>query len=142
MKKTCAIILSLLFTFVSLGGSIFVHHCSHKTFLSLYAQFSEGHCPLCSKNHNPYSSKDSNEKDCKDGHCKDIEIKIDQPEETIVASSNILHIVSPAILPRLWVGLATFFTPKNIEEYHAKEVTLLYSNSSPPPYLLNCIFRI
>lgn len=137
MKKLSVLILSLLYTFVAIGGSIFVHECNHETVVKLYNKINHGQCPICLKN----TEKKNTKKSCHQKKCSDREIKIDQLDNTIHNSQSLVDITSPAILPIFWISIYPEFIFDIITK-NTKDQIVLITDSSPPTYLRNCIFRI
>ncbi len=139
MKRIISLILCLFYTFISFGGSIYVHQCSGDVSVSIYNKESHTNCPLCHKKSN---STDLYQKSCADGNCKDIEIVIDQISDQQVNLGSILfELTSPAILILHWIDL------KPIIAVSANKITSDYPNwhfadSSPPYFLLNCTFLL
>ena len=136
MKKVLALFLALFYTFLSFGGSIYVHHCNSEYFLSIYEKKTTKDCPICIEKHAHADSENS----CSGHSCKDLEVKIEQPTETITMASSPFFACQPAIIPRLWV----LTNPIEVIVLHNIEnvpINYAIGDSSPPTYLVNCIFR-
>lgn len=137
MKKFITLILCFLYTFVTFGGSVFVHHCGENSQLSIYEKYSHGSCPLCSHS----KLADTKTDGCKSGNCKDIEIKINQLSDKLFSAKKSEKFnLEPIILQRFWIELLSFNfqTPTTtiVESFLLKN-----TESSPPSYILNCNFR-
>lgn len=131
-------IVCVIFTFVSLGGNIYIHQCKDTTLLSFYSEIDTGNCPFCEKHHN----KDHKMDDHCAGECKDSTLKIDQLSDQNFNTTHSSFVqLSPAITPILWI-LDFAIDTKDVETYHSLAYLLSFSDSSPPLYLQNCIFRI
>ena len=131
-------IVCTVFTFVSLGGNIYMHQCKDATLLSLYNQVDTENCPFCEKHHHSTEEKDEH---CA-GECKDSTLKIDQlSDQNININSAYFVQLSPAIIHILWIS--NFKTADESSE-NIQPLAYLhrYTDSSPPIYLQNCIFRI
>lgn len=127
----------IIFTFVSLGGNIYVHQCKEATLLSLYHQIDTKNCPFCEKHH---KSADKQNENC-EGECKDSVLEINQLTDKKITTSQLFPQLSPAIIPLLWiVDFST--TIQEINKQYSTELLYSYTDSSPPIYLQNCIFRI
>lgn len=128
----------IVFTFVSLGGNIYVHQCKEATLLSLYNQIDTKNCPFCKKHH---QSEDKQNENCK-GDCKDSILEINQLTDKKINTNQVLFPqLSPAVLQLLWI--VDFITPiQEINKKYSTELLYSYTDSSPPIYLQNCIFRI
>lgn len=135
MKKVFTLLLCLLYTFVTFGGSIFVHNCGANTLLSIYDKPSHQSCPLC------LDTETNKGKSCEKGSCQDVEIKIDQLADDFFSSTKVDNfVILPAILPRLWMEsynyceiVCTKIT-KQLSYFHS-------AGSAPPSYILNCNIR-
>lgn len=140
MKRLFSLVLCLLFTFVALGGNIYIHKCGENTFLSLYAQLNSESCPLCATEHQD-QRKSENKQNCK-SKCQDDVIAVDQLSDTDLSTSQPSFVqLYPAITSLLWI--VQFTIPlENISNQYSNEYQFAYADSSPPTYLLNCIFRI
>ena len=128
----------VMFTFVSLGGNIYLHKCKDATLLSLYEKVDTKSCPFCEKHHKSDHEKDDH---C-EGECSDSILKIDQLTDKNFNANQILFTqISPAIIPLLWI--VNIITP-TADINHLQNIDYLYSStdSSPPIYIQNCIFRI
>lgn len=135
MKKTLTLILCLLYTFITFGGSIFVHNCGDDVMLSMYEKSSHENCPICAK------KKQKKTSNCKHGSCNDVEIKIDQLKDKFTSSHKIDTIIlQPVIFERLWINL---YTPNSVSIINESlpYIHLYCSNSSPPAYILHCNIR-
>lgn len=131
-------IVCVIFTFVSTGGTIYVHHCKENTVLSLYEKVSIQSCPFCENHHK--SPKEKNNP-C-EGDCKDSIVKIDQfSDKNFNTSPSFFAQLSPAIIPILWI---VNFTSADEDFSQNKSTAFLYSyaDSSPPIYIQHCTFRI
>lgn len=135
MKSFFILLMCLLYTFVSIGGSIYMHKCSGETSLSIYAKKTHSLCPMC-------TSPQSEKKSCATGDCNDVEVKIDQLKDQFFLTNNLADVqFSPAILTRFWVLIKAvnynIFTPvhNNLDYY-------TYTDSSPPLFIQHSIFRI
>lgn len=134
MKRIVTFWLCMMYTFVSLGGSIFMHNCGEQTILSIYEKASHEVCPICSDN-------DSERSTCTNGSCKDIEIKIDQlSKEPFSANKAEKTALQPCILTRLWVELKPVSKIVTTNTFCNSD-RLLYTNIDPPSYILHCNFR-
>lgn len=137
MKKLFTLFLCITYTFVALGGSIFMHNCGENTVLSIYEKSSHEECPICNGN----DKTSTIQVVCKSGACKDIEVKINQLDnELFSANKSEKFIIQPFIFERLWVDLS----PKTItlhSHIHSSPLLSYCSNTDPPQYLLNCNFR-
>lgn len=128
----------MIFTFVSIGGNIYIHQCEEATLLSLYEKVGITSCPFCEKHHHGEHEKDAH---C-DGECKDAVLEIDQLSHTdLNTQQSFFTNICPAIIPLLWI---TNFTlqPDNTPSQKSLDFLYSYSDTSPPLYLLNRIFRI
>lgn len=141
MKRFFALLLCVLYITVSFGGSVYLHNCCGGTSISIYEK--EGHdtCPLCAKK----KKKDidsSQHKSCSEGKCSDVEIKIDQLENKLFAGHSSLSVIfTPAILTRFWINLNPVAQELDTTKLPLRN-SFVYTDSSPPTFLLNCIFRI
>lgn len=135
MKKLFIIFLCITYTFVALGGSIFVHNCDDNSVFSIYEKATHDECPICSK-------KGKTKKICGKGSCKDTEIKINQLSDELFSANNAeKFLIQPFIFERLWVETTPI--SRTIQSQSFSSPILLYCSSSDPPnYLLNCNFRI
>lgn len=125
----------LLYTFVSIGGSIYLHKCSGETSLSIYEKKAHSACPMC-------ASPGNEPKSCSTGDCTDVEVKIDQLKDQLFSTKDLTDLqVAPTILTRLWVLIKpvdfNFEAPihYNLDYYSC-------TDSSPPLFILHSIFRI
>ncbi len=135
MKKTLTLIFCLLYTFVTFGGSIFVHNCGDDVMLSIYEKSSHENCPICVK------KKQKKINNCKHGACNDVEIKIDQLKDQFSQSHKIdTFLLQPLIFERLWINLYSF-NSGTIKNEPLPYIHLNCSNSSPPYYIINCNLR-
>ncbi|MCA5006835.1 hypothetical protein [Sphingobacterium bovistauri] len=136
--RLIAYFVCIIFTFVSLGGTIYIHQCKDATLLSLYKQIDTKSCPLCEKHHNDDHQKTEN---C-DGGCKDSTLKIDPlSDENFNINQAFFVQLSPAIIPIFWIS--NFGAPtKDTLQKKSLDFLFTFSDSSPPIYLQNCIFRI
>lgn len=128
----------LIFTFVSLGGNIYVHQCKEATQLSLYNKVDTKNCPFCEKHHTADHEKGGH---C-EGECADSVLKIDQLADKNFNVNQVLFTqLSPAITPLLWI---VNFTTATADINNQKNTDYLYSfsDSSSPIHIQNCIFRI
>lgn len=131
-------ILSLIFTFVSLGGNIYVHQCKESVLLSFYHKIETTNCQFCNKHH---QQQDTQEDHC-GGHCKDSVLKIDQLDKTgYTINQSLLVTISPAVLPIYGV---MDFQIQPMDNIHTNKADIIqqYTNSSPPIFIKNCNFRI
>ncbi|TCV13661.1 hypothetical protein EDC17_101917 [Sphingobacterium alimentarium] len=128
----------LIFTFVSIGGNIYIHKCEEATLLSIYEKVGINSCPFCAQHHQEEHANDSH---CA-GECKDDVLPIDQLSHTELSTQQAFFAhIYPAIIPLLWI--TAFPTPAEHTTYiSSHEYLYAYSDSSPPIYLLNRIFRI
>jgi len=130
MKRLVTLFLCMIYTFVTLGGSIFVHNCGENTIMSFYEKASHDSCPICVQ-------KQNTKKLCKDNSCKDIEVKIDQLSKELFSAKKFDNFsIQPAIFQRLWIDYKPHVVSFNIEKptfaHH-----LYYTNNSPPTYILH-----
>lgn len=141
MKRFLAILLCMIYTMVSFGGSVYMHNCCGGTSISLYEKAGHDVCPICTKKQKE-EAHSSKHKTCSDGKCSDIEIKIDQlANKLFFGHSNFSVESTPAILTRFWINLK----PISFEHEQQKlpiRYSFVFTDSSPPTFLLNCIFRI
>lgn len=135
MKKTLTLLLCILYTFVTFGGSLFVHYCDDNVMMSIYDKSSHDDCPICAQHmHQEFE-------DCQHGTCNDVEIKIDQLKDTFFSSTKAdKFLLQPMVVDRLWLDLVTF-SDKQISKVPIPDLHLYYTNSSPPVYILNCNLR-
>lgn len=129
----------LIFTFVSIGGNIYIHKCEEATLLSIYEKVGINSCPFCANHHQEEHTNTDNH--CA-GECKDDVLPIDQLSHTELSTQQAFfsHIY-PAIIPLLWI--TSFSTPaEDTICISSHDFLYAYSDSSPPIYLLNRIFRI
>jgi len=138
MKKLFTLFICLIYTFVTFGGSIFMHNCGESTTLSIYEKSNHDKCSLCNTAHK--ETKQAN-KSCHTGSCKDIEIKIDQLSDKLFSSSKAeKFLLQPIIFQRLWVELTPFLNPAlnivSLSDFDFQDIQI-----SPPHYILNCNFR-
>jgi len=128
----------IIFTFVSLGGNIYLHQCKEATMLSLYNQINTKSCPFCEKHHKAAEEKDEH---C-EGACKDSVLDIEQLTDKNFNTKQVFFAqFSAAITPLLWI--VNFITPEDdINKQHHADLFYSYADSSPPIYLQYCIFRI
>lgn len=128
----------IIFTFVSLGGNIYLHQCKEATMLSLYDQIDTESCPFCAKHHKSADDKDEH---CA-GECKDSVLDIEQLTDKNFNTQQVSFVqFSPAITPLLWI--VNFIIP--VQDYNKQQQTELFyscTDSSPPIYIQNQIFRI
>lgn len=141
MKQVISLFLCMFYTFISFGGTIYVHECSGGTSLGIYEKTTHANCPLCHKQtHN--HAKSVEEKACTTDDCKDIEIQIDQiSDQQLIQTSNFFHITSPAVLIKHWINLKPV-VHEIVHHYSLMPDGFLNTNSSPPTFLLNRNFRI
>lgn len=141
MKRFLVLLLCVVYTTVSFGGSVYMHNCCGGTSISIYEKGEHENCSLCTKK----KKKDVDNtphKSCSDGKCSDIEIKIDQLENKLFSGQSSLSILfTPAILTRFWVNLKPI-TQELDQTNLPLQDSFVYKDSSPPTFLLNCIFRI
>lgn len=131
-------IVCLIFTFVSLGGNIYIHQCKDAVLLSLYDKVNTQSCPFCEEHHKSHDEKEAH---CA-GECKDSVLQIDNlTDKNFNTTPTFFTQITPAIIPLLWI---VNFTRSSEEILQQTPVAFLYSatDSSPPIYLQNCIFRI
>ncbi|WP_144062758.1 hypothetical protein [Sphingobacterium paucimobilis] len=141
MKRFLALLLCIVYTVVSFGGSVYMHNCCGGTSISIYEKAGHDLCPVCTKEEQ-HTSSSSTHKTCSDGKCSDIEIKIDQLANKLFSGhSNFSIDVAPAILTRLWINLKPVSFELQKTEFALKN-SFVYTDTSPPTFLLNCIFRI
>ena len=128
----------IIFTFVSLGGNIYIHTCKDATLFSLYSEMDTKSCPFCEKHHKSEQKKDES---CK-GECKDSTLKIDQlSDQNFNTSQSLFTQLSPAITPLLWI--INFVIPAEYEvNNQLNAYNFSFSDPSPPIFLQNCTFRI
>lgn len=141
MKTVLTILLCIIYTTVSFGGTVYMHNCCGETKISLNEKKGHDVCPLCAKKQKkaPHPSK---HKSCTDGKCSDIEIKIDQLSDKLFSGNSSFSFQhSPAILTRLWINLKPLALDVE-KECLPWRSNFVYSDTSPPTFLLNCIFRI
>lgn len=118
-----------------------MHNCCGGTSISVYEKKGHDACSMCIKTQKQ-QTKSEKHKSCSDGKCSDIEIKIDQLANKLFAgNANFSLHHAPAILTRLWVNLSPLALDIEKETLSWKN-SLVYSDSSPPTFILNCIFRI
>lgn len=133
MVKVLAIFLSLLYNVVSIGATLQVHTCGSNILWSISkTENVHNACPICDSTQTGT---------CHSGDCQDIELKLDQLSDELFANSkDMVQLFQSATLVLPWIVLpdARTFSRDSIP---TNEV-LVYSNSSPPTYLLHCTFRI
>lgn len=136
--RLVAYFVCIIFTFVSIGGNIYIHQCKDATLLSLYNQIDTKSCPFCEKHHQDEHEQDEH---CA-GECKDSTLNIDQlSDHNYNIHQSFFAQLSPVITPILWI--LNFTTPvSDIDTKESLEFKYSYTDSSPPIYLQNCIFRI
>lgn len=142
MKRFIAIFLCIIYTTVSFGGSVYMHNCCGGTSFSIYEKAGHDVCPLCTKKQDRNSSSSSDHKTCSDGKCSDVEIKIDQLANKLFSSHSpsLIHF-SPAVLTRFWISIRPV-SFELIKEKQPSKSAAHDIDTSPPTFLLNCIFRI
>ncbi|MFZ4863842.1 hypothetical protein ACL9RF_16845 [Sphingobacterium sp. Mn56C] len=145
MKRLFTLLLCIFYAAVSFGGSVYLHQCGGKTSLSLFDNASHASCPMCQTAHAKTSlpaQEQENSMYCKTGKCTDIEVKIDSLSDKHFPGQNTTSFTfTPAIVPLLWIGLKPVEKIVNTMPLQAY-AGYGFSNTSPPAFLLNCIFRI
>lgn len=137
MKRVLAILMSVMFCFVSIGGNIYVHICKDSFILSFYEKLSPESCIFCAETRKHHEDHDGH---CH-GECKNEVVKVDQLSHKDYNSSSFLIKLTPAILSLPWIALDFKVT----DTFHKAVFTnYLYASidSSPPIYIKNCIYRI
>lgn len=131
-------VICMVFTFVSIGGNVYIHQCQEATLLSFYEKVGISNCPFCEKHHHEEQEKDVH---CQ-GDCKDAVLEIDQLSHTDLNTQQAFFTtIYPAIIQLLWIN--NFIQPlDNAAIQQSQEFLYSFSDSSPPIYLLNNIFRI
>ncbi|WP_164112836.1 MULTISPECIES: hypothetical protein [Sphingobacterium] len=141
MKRFLAVLICMIYTTVSFGGSVYMHHCCGGTSISIYEKAGHDACPLCAKQEEQKPGSE-HQKTCSDGKCSDIEIKIDQLANKLFSGQSHFSVhFAPFILTRLWINSKPVASEKEKEKLPLKN-SFVCANSSPPTFLLNCIFRI
>lgn len=139
MRKVIAILICMLFSFVSFGGNIYIHKCQEATLLSLYNSIDAENCPFCAKTHHEEGCGTDNH--CH-GDCSNEIVPIDQLSQSNyqVSQPSFLDLC-PAIIPILWIS-TEMYSSTNVELFKRSYYIFTPTDSSPPPlYIRNCVFR-
>lgn len=141
MKRFLALLICIIYTMVSFGGSVYMHNCCGGTSISIYEKTGHDACPLCTK-HEEQKSDSEHHNTCSDGKCSDVEIKIDQLANKLFSGHPHFSVhFAPSILTRLWINSKPLAVEIEKEKLPLKN-SFVYIDSSPPTFLLNCIFII
>jgi hypothetical protein len=98
-------------------------------------------CPMCSKDHDHTAEKKNN---CQESHsCNDIQVKLDQLSDKLFSKDHAKSFLGfgPAIITLYWVQ-PSLFNDFVFNNKYTSEERVVFSNTSPPTYLLNRNFRI